>query len=113
MPGPANNSFGNIILEMVLKVTMTPASVSTVTVAEQTFTVNGLLVGDIVQVIPSFAWTGLTSIASARVTAANTLAIAFSNSTAGSLTPPAGAYVLNVVRPTFLDGASLLPSAIV
>lgn len=58
------------------------------TSAEQTVAAPGLLVGDFVSVVkPSFQ-AGL-GVVNARVSAANTLAITFSNLTIGALTPTA------------------------
>lgn len=75
---------------------LTPAAVAADTSAEQTFTVAGLDVGDVVFVSgPSTAGIGIVG---ARVSAANTLAITYANSTAGSLTPAAGTYQIGVIR---------------
>lgn len=90
---------GNIALDVLLGVTISPAAVAANTTAEQTFTVTGLQVGDVVSVNKPTAQAGL-GVVGARVSAANTLAITFSNNTAGSLTPTASeVYVVNVVRP--------------
>ncbi len=72
---------------------LTPSSVAAATTAEQTFTVNGLAVGDKV-IVNGPAPTAGTGIVNARVSAANTLAIAFANVTAGALTPAAGTYTV-------------------
>lgn len=67
------------------------------TTVERTFTVNGLLVGDIVMVNkPSFQ-AGLF-IANARVSAANTLAIQFGNNTAAGITPTVETYLVYAFR---------------
>ena len=94
---------GNLALTYLISISITPAAVNTVTVAEQTFTVAGLQVGDQISAV-SFngTWTNLTTIVSSRVSAANTLAITFANTTAGSLTPPAGTYLVEVNRAEFL-----------
>lgn len=82
--------------QAVLTVSLTPASVSAATSAEQTFTVSGLAVGDFVSVNGS---TGNASgIAGSRVSAADTLAIRFINPTAGALTPASGSYLVFVAR---------------
>jgi hypothetical protein len=86
-----------------MSISITPTSVTNGTVSEQTFTIPGLQAGDQVSAVTyNVAWTNLTSIASFRVSAANTLAITFANGTAGSLTPPAGTYLLEINRPEFL-----------
>ncbi len=115
MPGMANVNYGNVALTMVLRATLTPASVGSATAAEQTFTIPGLQLGDQVSGISlQGAWTSLTSIVNARVSAANTLAISFQNGTAGALTPPSGTYWIEVNRPVTLDGSATgLPTGIV
>lgn len=91
---------GNVAVTIVCSLALTPAAVGATTAAEQTFNVPGLQVGDQVSAIElQAAWTSLTSIVGARVTAANTLGISFANGTGGSLTPPAGTYLLEVNRP--------------
>lgn len=77
--------------------TLTPASVATIVVAEQTFTVTGLTTADKVIVNPP-AIANATGIAGARVSAADTLAIRFVNPTAGALTPTAGVYTVLAFR---------------
>lgn len=76
---------------------LTPASVATIVVAEQTFTVTGLTTDDVVVVNPPAISTAV-GLAGARVSAANTLAIRFVNPTAGALTPTAGVYTVLAFR---------------
>lgn len=71
-----------------LALTISPTAVAANTTAEQTFTLNGIAVGDVVYVSKPTAQAGL-GIVSCRVSAANTLAITFSNNTAASITPTA------------------------
>lgn len=97
---------GNLPKQSVISVTLSPAAVSANTSAEQTFTVNGLQVGDHVAVSKPSAQAGL-AIVGMRVSAANTLAITFGNFTAGSITPTASeVYLVLVSRPdrTITDG---------
>ena len=97
---------GNIVKQSVISVTLSPAAVAINTTAEQTFTVNGLQTGDHVVVQKPTAQAGL-GIVGSRVSAANTLAITFSNNTAGSITPTASqVYKVLVSRPdsTITDG---------
>jgi len=99
---------GNIALSALLGVTLSPASVANATTAEQTFTVTGLQVGDFVNVTKPTTQAGL-GIVNSRVSAANTLAITFSNSTAATITPTASeVYTVAVDRPT----VTTLPSAL-
>jgi hypothetical protein len=97
--GPQIVTFGNIQSSFILTVSITPAATAATTTLEQTFTVPGLQVGDILTISPQFAISTLVTIENARVSAANTLAIAFNNSTAGSLTYPSGSYAIEVNRP--------------
>lgn len=102
---------GNIANVWLLGVALTPVIVATITVAEQTFTVAGLNVGDFVSVTKPTTQAGL-GIAGARVSAANTLAIAFVNPTAAGITPTAAeVYQIRVERP--LSGmVSNLPTSL-
>jgi hypothetical protein len=82
--------------------TLAPVSVAANTTAEQTFTVPGLISADAVQVTKPSLTTGLT-IAGARISAANTLAVNFANNTAAAITPPSEAYTIafyNVTPPS-------------
>jgi hypothetical protein len=73
--------------------TLTPVAVAANTTAEQTFTVTGLVAGSPVWINkPSFT-TGL-SIVGVRVSAADTLAITYGNTSGASITPPAEAYIV-------------------
>lgn len=86
-----------LTLAMVYSPSITPASVAAQTVAEQTFTVNGLTTADKVTLNPP-AIANATGIAGVRVSAANTLAIRFANPTAGALTPTSGIYTVLAFR---------------
>ena len=109
MPGSSTIPRGNISVAAMLGVPLTPAIVNANTTAEQTFIVNGLLVGDVVTVTKPTAQAGL-GVVGVRVSAANTLAITFSNNTAAGITPTAGeVYVLELNRPENLP----LPTALV
>lgn len=97
---------GNLVKQSVISVTLTPALIVLNTTAEQTFTVNGLLPGDFVSCNKPTAQAGL-GIVGCRVSAANTLAITFSNNTGSSITPTAAqVYKILVSRPdsTITDG---------
>lgn len=91
---------GNLQYDTLLGVTLSPAQVAINTTAEQTFTVPGLRTTDIVTVQKPTAQAGL-GIVGARVSAANTLAITFSNNTGGAITPTAAQlYKVRVTRPS-------------
>lgn len=80
-------------------ITITPAAVSSVTAPVQTFAATGigLLTTDTVVVTPPSTTAGVAQ-AAAYVSANDTLAIQWVNPTAGSLTPPAGTYLVTVFR---------------
>lgn len=89
---------GNVLVVKVFGISITPSSVSGAITAEQSFTVQGLQVGDYVNVNANAAQTNGVFVANARVSAANTLTLAFGNVTAGALTPVAGAYTVSLAR---------------
>ncbi len=95
-------------MSWVIATAITPASVAANTTAEHSFTVINLLPGDSVSVgKPSFQ-AGL-GIVNARVSAANTLAITFSNNTASAIVPASETYTLNVTRAeNVVNGLSVL-----
>jgi hypothetical protein len=99
--GPQIVTYGNVQSTFVLTVTLTPVATGLGTTTEQSFTVPGLLVGDQISdvslVSAAFPNTLLT-IANTRVSAANTLTVAFTNGTAGNLTYPSGTYYIEVNR---------------
>ena len=109
--GPDIPCWQNLSNTFLLQVTLTPVNVAATTTAEQSFTVPGLITAD---QISDLSYIGgafpntLLSIANLRVSAANTLTVAFANGTAGPLAYPTGTYLIEVNRP----GVSPLPSVI-
>jgi hypothetical protein len=102
-------NYGNIQSTYLLQVTLTPVLVTTVTAAEQSFTIPGLLIGDQISDVSYLgAWTVAVSVTNYRVSAANTLSISYYNGTAGSVTPPAGTYLVEVNRPVQLPLGSVI-----
>ena len=98
--GPQIVTFGNVQSTFVMTISITPVATAAATTLEQTFTVPGLQLNDQVSALNAlFAFSSLVDIVNARVSAANTLALAFSNNTAGSLTYPSGSFYLEVNRP--------------
>lgn len=81
----------------ISNITIDPGSVAANTTAEQTFTVPGLRVSDYVSVSKPTLSAGL-SVVSARVSAANTLAITFGNHTAAPIDAGSESYQLFVFR---------------
>lgn len=95
---PSTVPSGNVKNEWVIAVTLSPAAVANATSAEQTFTVTGLLLGDMVSVSKPTAQAGI-GIVGTRVSAADTLAITFMNATAATVTPTASqVYLVRVSR---------------
>jgi hypothetical protein len=81
-----------------LPVTFTSGQVAASTVTEIAFTLNGLKTGDWVSVNPTKAVGTDMAITYAYVSAANTIKIAFAKTSAGTGTPAADTYLVNVVR---------------
>ena len=107
-----NLSFSHISL---VQFALTPAAAGAATATEQTFTVNGLTLGDgilngqdqILAIRKAAAQVGLSLYA--RVSAENTLAITFINPTAASITPTAGElYTISVWRPSMMPTATAI-----
>lgn len=104
--GPQLVTYGNVQSTFVLTINITPALVTTITTAEQSFPVPGLLVGDQVSGVTfQGVWNVLLDFINYRVISNNTLAITFQNTTAGSLTPPAGVYLVEINRPLVVMSA--------
>jgi hypothetical protein len=88
---------GNVRAMGVFTLTMDPASVATITTAEQTFTVPGLKVGDWVGASKPTNTVGV-GVVNCRVSAANTLAVTFVNPTAGAVDPASETWQILWVR---------------
>ena len=83
----------------VYTATLTPASVATIVAEEQVFTVPGLKLGDVVVGGgPQYDLTTAVSANNMRVSADDTLAVSFTNPTAGPLVPAAGEWKVYVIR---------------
>jgi hypothetical protein len=100
---------GNIARIFAISVTFNPASVATITTAEQTTTIQGLLVGDFVlwQKPTNTAGVGVVN---ARVSAANTLALTFVNPTAGAVDAASEVWTFLVFRPEALTLPANVPA---
>lgn len=98
--GPMIVNYGNVSDTFVLQVSLAPTAVGATTAAQQTFTVPGLIFGQdqISDVTFQGAWTVAVSFTNAWVSANNTLAVSYYNSTAGSVSPPTGTYWVEVNR---------------
>lgn len=112
MPGPANIAFGNVSNSFVVQVPVVAgAAIGAATSVERTYTVLGLRVGDIVTPNKPSAFTAGLGLVSARVSAADTLAMTFMNATAGGLSIQAENWLVQVDRPAY-DSVSQIPLAI-
>ncbi len=97
-------SRGNVLHRSVLSVFFTPTSVGAGSVSSEAFTVYGVNVGDSVRVSYPSAQTAGIVITAAWVSAANTIMVEFSNTTASPATPASGNYFVSVDQ---LDGPAL------
>lgn len=98
--GPQIVTYGNVQSTFVLTVTLTFVATAAASTVEQNVTINGLqLLDQVSDISLQAAFTSALSIVNARVSAANTLTLAISNYTAGSLTYPTGSYYIEINRP--------------
>lgn len=90
---------GNIQKFSQIAVALTPTALVASTTTPLSFTVKGLQLQDFVSAnLIGAAQTAGVGIVNCRVTAADTLEILFSNSTAGTPTPTVGTYTLLICR---------------
>jgi hypothetical protein len=82
----------------VIQLSIDVASIANNATAEQTFACPGLRVGDFVEVSKPSHSSGVV-IGNARVSAANTIAIQFSNVSGGAVDPAAETYLIFWFRP--------------
>lgn len=90
---------------LVYNQSLAPVSVAANTTAEQTFTVTGLVAGSLAWVNKPSAQPGL-GIVGVRVSAANTLAITYGNSSAAAITPATETYVIGNFQLALGDAGS-------
>lgn len=97
MPGTTIGR-GNILVSMLIGPTLTPAAVTAATTAEQNFNIPGLQPTDFINVSFNGQQTAGMAVENARCGTAGVLTMAFSNDTAGTLTPASGIYIIGVDR---------------
>ena len=98
MPGAASVPYGNVGLFEVMSLTLTPALIAGNTSAEQTFTLPGVKVGDMIFVQKPTTQAGLL-VESRVVAVKDTVAVVFGNLTGSNITPTAAElYTFLVVR---------------
>lgn len=94
----AGVTHGNVFAENIVSVTFDAASVAANTTAEQSVTVPGVRVGDFVLVRLGTHNAGLF-VGNARVTAADTVAVAFGNCTGSAIDAASQTMTFAVLRP--------------
>lgn len=98
--------------------TLTPAAITTLTAAEQALTVgttagNGLLATDFVAAVNKPTAQAGIGVHTARISAANTMQLVFSNTTGGTLTPTASqVYNVTVLRGYPVHTQALTPAPV-
>lgn len=93
---------------------MNPGSISGNTATELTFTLPGLLTSDVVVSVVKPTLTAGLDIGNTRVSANNTVAITFQNSTASPIDPPSENYTFVIMRPEkTLGGPDALSGGVV
>lgn len=91
---------GNLAGRTIYSLTLSPAQVAANTTAEQTFTATGVAVGDLIDGINKPTAQAGLGIVGMRVSAANQIAITFSNNTGSGITPTASeVYKVIVLTP--------------
>lgn len=93
---------------------MDPGSIAGNTAAELTFTLPGLLISDVVMSVVKPTLTAGLDIGNTRVSANNTVAITFQNSTSSPINPPNETYTFVIFRPEkTLGGPDALTGGVV
>ena len=92
-------SRGNILNEVLIAVTLTPAAVAANSSATQTFALPGALATDFIETFPSAAGTANMMIQNCWVSSAGIVAIQWLNTSAAAITPATGTYNVNLLRP--------------
>jgi hypothetical protein len=103
MPGGTLTALGNTSFSQALYGSFTPAaSVSGASSTTSTYTINGLVPGDCIDLYPQAVLTTTLVIGSIWCSAANTLSVQWINSTASGSTasPAAIGFIILVTRPS-------------
>lgn len=109
MPSSTTIARGNVQLEAILQISISPPSyLAANTTSEITYTVPGIALGDFIEINKPSHTVGL-SIGNIRASAANQIAIQWVNSTTSAITsPPNEQYLIVVSR---FDGFPQTPPA--
>ena|SRR5665213_3630753 len=87
MPGGSQFAAGNVQMLQAIYASITPAaSILTNVSATSTYTILGLVIGDLIDLYPQAAVTTLLSVGAVWVSAANTLSVQWINSTGSTST---------------------------
>ena len=99
MPSSTTIARGNVQLEAILQISVTPpATMAANTTVESTYTVPGIMLGDFIEINKPSHSTGV-SIGNVRASAANTVAIQWGNLTTASITSlPQENYLMSITR---------------
>jgi hypothetical protein len=89
---------GNIGGLFAMSLTLNPASVATITAAEQDFAVPGVKADDIIVYFGMVTATAGLGVAGYRVKSANTVSVTFVNPTAGAIDAASGSFRLVIAR---------------
>ena len=93
--------------------TITPASVATITAAEKTMAITGLVTTDLIVAINKPTSQAGLNCHMARISATDTAQLVFSNVSGGTLTPTAGeVYNCTVIRGAITSTVALSPAAV-
>jgi hypothetical protein len=113
MPGPANLAFGNVANQFVLQVVNTvTTNVGANTSVERTITVPGLRAGiDVVTGISKPSAQAGLAIVAGRVSANDTLALTYMNSSGGAVGPAAETYLVGIARAAY-DTQAAIPTGV-
>lgn len=104
---------GNVLLEEVMQVTLTPNNGTNIpanSTVETTYSLPGTLPNDFIEINKPSHTSGIV-ISNVRVPAANQVAVQFANVTASPITPTAEAYLFSITRceyqtlPSVVQGA--------
>ena len=89
---------GNVGALYAMSLTLNPASVATITAAEQDFTVPGVKANDIIVYFGMLTAAPGLGVSGYRVKAANTISVTFVNPTIAAIDAAAGSYRLLIAR---------------
>lgn len=117
-PGQAPIFHGSGGQVVTYQQTLTPATIATLTAAEQSLTVgttagNGLLATDFLAAVNKPTAQAGIGVHTGRISAANTLQLVYSNTSGGTLTPTAGqVYNVTVLRNIPVHSQALSPTSV-